>query len=52
MKKQHFANVTLAGVSLTEFGLKIPSPFASLELNNSEVASATSFTLRCGWRCI
>ena len=47
MKKQHFANVTLAGVSLTEFGLKIPSPFASLELNNSEVASATSFTLRC-----
>lgn len=47
MKKQHFANVTLAGVSLTEFGLKIPSPFTSLELNNSEVASATSFTLRC-----
>ena len=47
MKKQHFANVVLNGLNLTSFGFKIPSPFASLELNNSEVASATSFTLKC-----
>lgn len=45
MKKQPFCNVMLAGVSLTEYGLKIPSPFCSLELNNSEIASFTSWTL-------
>lgn len=47
MKLQPFCNVLLAGVSLTEFGLVIPSPFTSLQLNNSEIASATSFTLSC-----
>lgn len=35
----------LAGISLTEFGLKIPSPFCSLELHNSEISSFTSWTL-------
>ena len=45
MKKQPFCNVMLAGVSLTEFGLKIPSPFCSLELHNSEITSFTNWTL-------
>lgn len=37
----------LDGVSITEFGLEIPSPFTSLELANSEISSATSWTLNC-----
>ena len=45
MKRQPWCNIILAGVSLTEFGLKIPSPFASLELSNSEISSFTSWTL-------
>lgn len=47
MKKACFANFTLAGVSITEFGLLIPSPFVSLELSNSEIHSMTSWTLNC-----
>jgi hypothetical protein len=47
MKRQHFANFMLSGVSLTEFGLTIPSPFSSLELSNSEISSMTSWTLTC-----
>lgn len=47
MKKQAFVNFMLAGVSITEFGLSIPSPFTSLELTNSEVSSMTSWTLNC-----
>ena len=47
MKKQPYCNFILAGVSLSEFGLEIPSPFSSLDLGNSEVTSATSWTLRC-----
>lgn len=45
MKKQPFCNVLLSGVSLTEYGLKIPSPFVSLELSNSEISSFTNWTL-------
>ena len=45
MKKQPFCSFTLAGVSLTDFGLMIPSPFTSLELANSEITSFTSWTL-------
>lgn len=45
MKKQPWISFSLAGVSLTEFGLTIPSPFALLELNNSEITSFTSWTL-------
>ena len=37
----------LSGVSLTDFGLEIPSPFTSLQLSNSEIASVTSWTLNC-----
>lgn len=45
MKKQPWVSFQLAGVSLTEFGTEIPSPFVSLELNHSEVDSYTSWTL-------
>lgn len=47
MKKQPFCNFVLCGVSLTDFGLMIPSPFNSLELANSEQTSTTSWTLTC-----
>lgn len=45
MRKQPWVNFLLAGMSLTEFGLAVPSPFVSLELSNSEVSSFTSWTL-------
>ena len=45
MKKQPFCNFSLAGVSLTEFGLTIPAPFTMLEVYNSEIDSYTSWTL-------
>lgn len=47
MKKQPFCNFILCGISLTDFGLMIPSPFNSLELANSEQTSTTSWTLTC-----
>ena len=47
MKKQPWCSFILAGMSLTDYGLEIPSPFSSLELSNSEIASFTSWTLRC-----
>ena len=47
MKKQPWCSFVLAGVNLSEFGLKVPSPFVSLELSNSEITSCTSWTLRC-----
>lgn len=47
MKKQPFTNFVLAGVSITEFGLKIPSPYSSLEITNSEITSMTAWTLTC-----
>lgn len=47
MQQNPFCNFILSGVSLTEFGLEIPSPFTSLELANSEISSATSWTLNC-----
>lgn len=40
-----FCNFSLAGVSLTHYGLKIPSPFTSLTLTNSQVDSMTQWTL-------
>ena len=46
MKKQCICNLAIAGVSITEFGLKIPSPVAALEITNSEVDSYTSWALR------
>lgn len=47
MKKIPFVNFLLAEVSLTDWGLKIPSPFSSLQLDNSEITSMTSWTLNC-----
>ena len=47
MKKLPFCNFLLAGVSLNEYGLEIPSPFSSLSLSNSEVTSMTSWVLKC-----
>jgi len=45
MKRQPWINFNLAGVSLTDFGLEIPSPFVSLEITNSEISSMTAWTL-------
>lgn len=45
MLRQPFCNFSLAGVSLTDFGLEIPSPFCSLELSNAQITSFTSWTL-------
>lgn len=47
MLRQPWCNFVLAGMSITEFGFEIPSPFASLELSNSEITSATQWTLKC-----
>ena len=47
MKRQPWCSFLLANVSLTDFGLSIPSPFVSLELSNSEITSMTSWTLQC-----
>lgn len=47
MKKQCFCNFMLAGVSITDFGLEIPSPYSSLQLSNSEITSMTSWALKC-----
>lgn len=46
-KRQHFCSFLIAGVSITEFGLEIPSPFTSLALTNSEISSMTSWELKC-----
>lgn len=46
MYKNPFCNLVIAGVNLTSFGLQIPSPFASLSLENSEISSMTSFTIQ------
>lgn len=47
MKRQAFCNFLICGMSITDFGLKIPSPFSSLRLDNSEIDSMTSWTLTC-----
>lgn len=45
MKVQSFCNFMLAGVSLTDYGLVIPSPFTSLKLTNAQITSMTSWEL-------
>jgi len=45
MRTQCFCSVTIAGMSITQWGFKIPSPFCSLTLNNSETDSYTSWSL-------
>ena len=44
-RKQPWVSFSLSGISLTEFGLEVPSPFVSLQLSNSEISSVTSWTL-------
>lgn len=46
MKKNCFCNFILSGLSVTDFGMEIPSPFCALELANSEVDSYTNWTLK------
>lgn len=45
MKKQPWCQFLLAGVSLTHYGVHIPSPFCSLYIKNSETDSYTSWEL-------
>ena len=45
MQRQPFCSMVLGGVSLTDYGLKIPSPFCSLRIDQAEVDSFTSWTL-------
>ena len=47
MQKQPWCSFTLAGINLCEFGLKIPSPFTSLEITNGQIQSCTQWTLNC-----
>ena len=47
MLRSPFASVVVAGVNLSSFGMLIPSPLSKLSIENSEVASMTSFTIRC-----
>lgn len=47
MKKQPWCNFIFAGMSISEFGLSIPSSFTSLQISNSEITSMTSWTLTC-----
>ena len=46
MLRQPFCSFLLAGVSLTDFGLSIPSPFCSLSVSNAQIQSFTSWELR------
>jgi len=46
MKKQCWVSATIAGLSITQWGLKIPSPFCSLSLNNTETDSYTNWELK------
>lgn len=45
MKKTPWCSFVLAGVSLTDYGFKVPSPFCSLEVGQAEIDSYTSWTL-------
>lgn len=47
MLKQPWVAFNLAGVDIASFGFIMPSPFSSLELSNSEIASMTSWNLKC-----
>jgi hypothetical protein len=46
MLKQPFCSFTLAGISLTDFGLEIPSPFCSLTISNAQIQSFLSWELK------
>ena len=46
MLKQPYVSFALAGVNLTDFGLKIPSPFCSLTVSNAQISSFLSWELK------
>ena len=46
MLRQPFCSFCLAGVSLTDFGLAIPSPFCSLSISNAQISSFLSWELK------
>lgn len=46
MLKQPFVCFSLAGISLTSFGFKIPSPFCSLTVSNAQISSFLSWELK------
>lgn len=46
MFRQPFCSFTLAGVSLTDYGLVIPSPFCSLSVTNAQINSFLSWELK------
>lgn len=46
MRKNPFVSFLLAGVSLTDWGLKIPSPFSNLALTNNQITSFTQWELK------
>jgi len=46
MLRQPFVSFSIAGISLTDFGLKIPSPFCSLSITNAQFQSFLSWELR------
>lgn len=45
MRKQPFCSFLLAGVSITDYGLQIPSPFCRLDITEAEIDAYTSWTL-------
>ena len=46
MYKQPFCTFVYAGVDLTDYGLKIPSPFCSLSVTNAQIQSFLSWELK------
>ena len=46
MLRNPFCSFTLAGVSLTDYGLKIPSPFCQLTVSNAQISSFLSWELK------
>jgi hypothetical protein len=46
MLRQPFCSFSIAGVSITDFGLVIPSPFCSLTVNNAQFDSFLSWELK------
>ena len=46
MYKQPFCAFEIAGVNISDYGLKIPSPFCSLTLTNAQINSFTSWELK------
>lgn len=46
MYRQPFCAFELAGVSLTDYGLEIPSPFCSLSISNAQINSFLSWELK------